>query len=408
MSHQIFLTYIILFFIISNISGQTDTLINYDIQSGQIRIYNTYMIDSSLIFDNTIWDMGDEPGFELLDLNPPDTTYNNSGFTDLIPVQKSYSVSNYPFRTAVKIFYIQNDTLKQKCSGILIAKNYVLTDCHCIGIYDSTRTLIFYDSLIIFPAFDNGSENLVFGKSESVEYITFKSNLNGYYKKDIALIKIKDDLGIETGWVGIAYIKDDVFFEENVFFKFSYPGTVDPSDSTRVFNGDTLYYNYGNLDLIDTEWLGYNISGIPGQSGSSLICTDNEGYYSTGTLVWGAYSRHLRITPEIFYAFEHAMNYDMADLKHRKNLIQSYYLSEAFPNPFNSTTKFKYILPDHSLVQIVVFDVMGREIMNLGNEFQAAGKHEVTFDGKNLASGVYIFQFQIGDYYIIKKAILVK
>jgi hypothetical protein len=131
-------------------------------------------------------------------------------------------------------------------------------------------------------------------------------------------------------------------------------------------------------------------------------------FYSVGTLVWGVNSRHLRITPDIFYAFNYALNNDMMNLDRKEIILEGYYLSEAYPNPFNSATKFLYILPDYNFVQIVVSDVMGREIITLINEFQTAGRHEVTFDGKNLASGVYIFQFQIGDYYINKKAILVK
>ena len=179
--------------------AQTDTLINYNPNTGEIYTYSPVSTDTSKAFDHTEWNYGTESGFDFLELEAPDSTYNNSGFTELAPTQNLYSVFNYPTRTAIKLFFVKNDTLKQRCSGILVARNYVLTDCHCVGIYDTNRALIFYDTVLVFPAYDNGIENSVFGSSIGVEYITFKSNLQGSYSKDIALIKLKENLGAKTG-----------------------------------------------------------------------------------------------------------------------------------------------------------------------------------------------------------------
>jgi len=78
-------------------------------------------------------------------------------------------------------------------------------------------------------------------------------------QKDVALIKLDKELGNETGWMGIAFSNDDSFFKNNVFHKFSYPAMVDAHDSTRVYNGDTLYYNYGIPGTVNNTWLGYDI-----------------------------------------------------------------------------------------------------------------------------------------------------
>lgn len=293
--------------------------------------------------------------------------------------------------------------MKQKCSGILVASNYVLTSCHCIGKYDTNTTLVFYDSVWAYPAFDNGLENLLFGRSLGVEYITFKSNLKFFLQKDIALIKLKDDIGTKTGWIGIAFSNDISFFMLNVFHKLSYPAAVDPSDSTRVFNGDTLYYNYGILDLIQDEWLGYDIYGIPGQSGSSLFFTDNEEYYSFGTLDWSTNSRHIRINPEIFYAFKPVINNGTANIEINERPGTGYYLSEAYPNPFNPTTKIKYTIPHNAPVQLKIYDIIGREIRSLVNEVQDKGKYEVTFNATGLTSGMYFCRIQSSDFVSTKK-----
>jgi hypothetical protein len=244
----------ILFFLLfyqSNYSQQ-DTLVNYNTITHQIFYYSLVQIDTTKEFEQSGWNYGSFPGRDLLDLEPPDSTYNNSGFTDYIPLQYLYNTNNYPSRTAVKLYRNKNDTLFQLCSGIMVAPEYVLTACHCVGGYDTNGVLIFRDSIWAFPAFDNGIENPLFGKSIGTEYITFKSNLTtntGLVKIDIALIKLNDALGIKTGWLGIAFSNDE-YFESNLFHKISYPMTVDPDDSTRIFNGDTLYYNYGTLDHI--------------------------------------------------------------------------------------------------------------------------------------------------------------
>jgi len=204
----------------------------------------------------------------------------------------------------VNIFRIENDTLKQLCSGSFVSRNYVLTDCHCIGEYDSTHRFNFYDSLYVYPVFDKGNENSFFGKSRAIGYATFSINMflmtNPF--KDIALVKLEDSLGSKTGRLGIAFNENDDFLEGAILHNLSYPGTVDRTDLTRVYNGDTLYYNYGNHDIIQRKSLGYRITGIEGQSGSSLFYTGNEEYYSFGTQVWAGNSSHIRIDRQIFYS----------------------------------------------------------------------------------------------------------
>ncbi len=408
MNNKTGLSLLLILFGVGIIYAQTDTLINYNLETKQTHLYNPISIDTTKMFDHSEWNYGTESGLDLLALSPPEFTFHNSGFTDFIPARNLYSVNNYPVRTAVKIFFITNDSLKQKCSGILVAKNYVLTDCHCIGAYDSNNVFQFQDSISISPAFDNGRENMIYGKSSGIEYITFKSNMINFWQKDIALIKLKEEIGIKTGWVGIAFSKDDDYYKNKVFHKFSYPGTVDLSDSTRIFNGDTLYYNYGMLGLIDTGWLGYNIYGIPGQSGSSLIYTDNKEYYSLGTQVWADSSRHIRITPEIFYSFKSIINNDLSNDEDDKGINIGYYLSEAYPNPFNPSTKISYVMPKTSFVQLKVYDIMGREVQTLVNGIQSEGKHEITFNASGLSSGIYFYIMQSDGFFSTKKLMLLK
>jgi len=64
-----------------------------------------------------------------------------------------------------------------------------------------------------------------------------------------------------------------------------------------------------------------------------------------------------------------------------------------FPNPFNPTTVIRYKLPAVSSMRLIVYDVLGREVMTLADGTQEAGYHTATFDGSGLSSGFYFVRF---------------
>jgi hypothetical protein len=83
-------------------------------------------------------------------------------------------------------------------------------------------------------------------------------------------------------------------------------------------------------------------------------------------------------------------------------------LSQNYPNPFNPSTTIKFELPKSSDVRLSVFDMLGREVSALVKERRDAGVHEVKFDGSNLASGVYFYRIQAGDFVQTRKLLLVR
>jgi len=83
-------------------------------------------------------------------------------------------------------------------------------------------------------------------------------------------------------------------------------------------------------------------------------------------------------------------------------------LSQNYPNPFNPTTTIEFALPQNSNVKLVVYDVLGRVIEELVNSDLSAGYHRVNFNASNLASGIYFYSIQAGDYTNVKKLILLK
>ncbi len=90
------------------------------------------------------------------------------------------------------------------------------------------------------------------------------------------------------------------------------------------------------------------------------------------------------------------------------NLPQSVELQQNYPNPFNPSTTISYQLPTNGKVQLQVFDMLGRQVAELVNGQVEAGYHQVNFDARNLASGMYIYRLQAGNSVITKKLTLIK
>jgi hypothetical protein len=97
------------------------------------------------------------------------------------------------------------------------------------------------------------------------------------------------------------------------------------------------------------------------------------------------------------------------DVDYNDNKIPvAYFLSQNYPNPFNPSTKIRYEIPIESKVLIKVYDILGREVATLVNDYQKAGRYQVEWNAGNLASGVYFYSIKAGDFYSTKKLILLK
>lgn len=75
-------------------------------------------------------------------------------------------------------------------------------------------------------------------------------------------------------------------------------------------------------------------------------------------------------------------------------LPQSLELNQNFPNPFNPETVIAFGLPESGLVQLVIYDLMGREVGRLVDGHLSAGRHQVRWDASRLSSGIYLYRIQ--------------
>ncbi len=104
------------------------------------------------------------------------------------------------------------------------------------------------------------------------------------------------------------------------------------------------------------------------------------------------------------------------DDRNGNNLADKFELKQNYPNPFNPTTTISYVIPNVEtqnfaslqIVTLKVYDILGREVATLVNKKQTPGKYSVQFNGRSLASGVYFYTLQAGNFIQTRKMILLK
>jgi len=92
---------------------------------------------------------------------------------------------------------------------------------------------------------------------------------------------------------------------------------------------------------------------------------------------------------------------------------ESFVLSNPYPNPFNSGTAIEFDLPEAAQVNLLIYDIMGREVCTLMDKYMQAGRYSVVWDGRNesndeISTGVYFARLQAGRTSSTKKMILLK
>ena len=90
------------------------------------------------------------------------------------------------------------------------------------------------------------------------------------------------------------------------------------------------------------------------------------------------------------------------------NLPTEFALLQNYPNPFNPSTTINYELPASNFVTLKIYDLVGKEVATLVNEKLDAGRYSATFNGSNLASGMYFYKITAGEFTFVRKMVLIK
>jgi hypothetical protein len=135
-----------------------------------------------------------------------------------------------------------------------------------------------------------------------------------------------------------------------------------------------------------------NTSQIKGTLGQPVISSSSISAYSINSGFWTQLSD---------------LTTDVRD-NLRGAFPSTYKLFQNYPNPFNPSTQISYSIPQKSHVFLKVYDMIGKEIATLVNESKPAGNYEVNFNASGLASGIYFYKLQTGNFIDTKKMILLR
>ena len=89
-----------------------------------------------------------------------------------------------------------------------------------------------------------------------------------------------------------------------------------------------------------------------------------------------------------------------------QNIPNKYELSQNYPNPFNPSTSIEYTVMSNEKVELRVYDILGREVVELINKTQSPGKYKVQFDASNLSSGVYFYRIKTSSGFVLTKKLM--
>ena len=248
------------------------------------------------------------------------------------------------------------------------------------------------------------------------------ADIDGDGKLDI--IVTNGNCGFGCSPSGISVIKNistdsELLFEYeyNDFYQYqsnSWPLRIGISD----LNGD------GKPDILTTDWLG-GISILVNNSNEGNIEFEEQMQIGVGNYPLSVATADLNMdsTPEIIVA-----NWEVEGLRVIHDFLPVndpliisleadvpgvFSTQQNYPNPFNPATTLRYDLPEKSHVNIIIYDMLGRQVRTLVNQTQDAGHKSVTWDatndyGKPVSAGVYLYQIQAGEFVQTKKMVLLK
>ena len=172
-------------------------------------------------------------------------------------------------------------------------------------------------------------------------------------------------------------------------------------------------YDYDNSDSLHTwEKLGCLVGE------GNALCSDIEFIFSNDTLILEYIGIGIDFYEQTFIVSDSGGLSDTALVYFNLNrpegtsdigsIPHEYSLSQNHPNPFNPVTTIEYTLPRSGEVSLIVYNLLGEQVVRLVNNFQSAATYEISWDASSVASGIYFYRLQSGDFVQTRKMLLLK
>ncbi len=316
------------------------------------------------------------------------------------------------------------------------------TDAHGYRAFDILDSLIppAFDWIEIAPSRDGAGELLSLEARDSSAFVALPFLFQFY---GVAY----DSLTInENGWVAAGVSHD------HSYFNFPIPGPSGPPAAMSLFwdnlswipdSSELCYYYDTELDRVIIEYLDFRF--LPGGAGkincqlqilnserwrtpsgdsdilmlyeridvpnSSSIGIENQTEtIGIECLFNGTYgNRTWSVNPPWAILFTTRQGpYPSAVPPGSRALSESFMVTEAFPNPFNATTRLEILLHERTRLVVQVYDVLGRQVDTIADKMAEPGRQSLEWSPAHSPAGVYFLSVQAGNYAAIRKALLIR
>ena len=188
------------------------------------------------------------------------------------------------------------------------------------------------------------------------------------------------------------------------------PLPVELANFTAVTNRNNVTLNWATSKEtnnqgfeVERTLVGANSWAKVGTVTGNGTTTETRSYSFSERVTTGNYSYRLK-------QIDFNGNFEYHNLSSEVNVgvPSEFALSQNYPNPFNPSTKIDYDIATDGNVSVVLFDMSGREVAKLVNDFKPAGYYTVSFNASNLSSGMYFYRISASNFSQTKKMVLVK
>ncbi len=240
------------------------------------------------------------------------------------------------------------------------------------------------------------------------DYQDFSNGGNGYFRV-MKFKPLKDSIYVSTYSPSLGAFKSGSNSNFGLYYDFQsllpvelslFTGTVENDIILLKWKTETELNNYGfEIERSTDNNYWKKIGFVKGNGNSNA--PKNYSYIDNDPPFGKVYYRLKQLDSDGKLEYSNAINFNFFA---SSNIV----LNQNYPNPFNPTTKIEYSLPKGSHISLKVYDLLGREVVTLKNEFQAAGKYSVEFDGSNLASGMYLYVLAADNFIVSRKMIMLQ
>jgi photosystem II stability/assembly factor-like uncharacterized protein len=259
------------------------------------------------------------------------------------------------------------------------------------------------------------------------EYVSRQPYALGYlYTKDCTSGYLVGDAGVavkttDHGYSWTTMSTGVAATLENVTFVNDLTGWIvgDSSTILRTTDGGTNWSRYEMQSQYHFNWVTFvddSVGWIVGSKGAIMKTTD-------AGATWDSVLSGTVVTLRAIFFKDKNHGYIVGDsgkvllydtfttsVNPERHGIQpiSFEVSQNYPNPFNPTTTISFSIPHDELVELKVFDVLGKEVQTLTNQKYYAGTYTIQFNASNLASGTYLYRLIAGENVATRKIVLIK